>query len=323
MTFFRVIVVFATFFAAAASAAESGPQRWYFSGKVDYIAVDVTADASPPMWKAMYSEGGDSVFFQVEDFTPKKLLKEQPRKILFADSKGLPVFGFYYADALCIGDIIVPGGTTVLGPAPQTFELRNFRYVGGGAGCAQTFTGVRDWSGRLIMSANEVGDVTMDIFLNTYSDLGELTYRRRLLGYVAKNINSPAYQRQQRLANEEKERARQAAVNEPIPRAVAYYGDETTACYRERKGATFESDFSRNRNITVCVGKPEYSRTQSSPDGSSSTIIYTCKSEDWMSEYEFCAAAWCVDRKQYYEYCYGLNRLINSIANRVRSLERY
>lgn len=304
--------------------ATSGARKeWTFAGleEVEHVSVLVPEEYGWPLWK-IFNGGGDTVLFNVEDLTPGRALREQPRKISLRVDDGRAAFSFVYGDEACVGHIVIPGGKATLSEAPQTFDMVHFRIRGGSQPCAQSYRGVRDWSGKITMSANYDGDVTLDIFLDTFSDTGEVTYRRKLLNYKAVNLNSP---RSKALAEQDKlnkERQRSAAMDEAVPKAVAIYGDTTTQCYRQRKGLTLDRDFSRDRRIRVCVGKPKHSRTERGPDGSV-TEIYTCAQESVMSEYEYCAAAWCVNRYNYGKYCESGFRGFYNASRAIRALEGY
>jgi hypothetical protein len=318
------VLVFAVSLVSVVSSAQAsdGRQLFLIAGRNQGINVLVPDAASPADWQ-INAPRGEVVMFEVQDYTPERRLREQPRKIMLSYTDEIPVFAFEYGGELCIGDIVVPGRTVTLTDQKLTFDLTNFRKQRNTSNkCEQAYKGVRRWSGRIAMSANEDGDVTMDIYLDTYSDTGVLTYRRQLLNHVARNLNSPRNRAIAAREGDARERARRTETDAPIPEAVAVYGDSVASCFRRKKGEFFEKDFSRKKDLKVCVGRPKLSKR--SYDERSRTVFaqYTCASTSTMSEYEFCAAAACVQVGQYWDYCNGTGRLFHALKGGVRSLEK-
>lgn len=93
------------------------------------------------------------------------------------DNKGKAVLRIkMYSLCECFADIVINDTLTVIGSAPQTFRLTNFQKIvnqmGSGEPCTSNFddryTGGGS-QGQLTISANENGDLVMNIIIETYS----------------------------------------------------------------------------------------------------------------------------------------------------------
>ncbi len=78
----------------------------------------------------------------------------------------------------CFADIVVKNDFTVLNSQPQTFQITNFRKIlnerSTGEACMNAYNNNRDLSGgyegKITLSANDDGDITMDFMMEYYSE---------------------------------------------------------------------------------------------------------------------------------------------------------
>jgi hypothetical protein len=100
----------------------------------------------------------------------------------------------------CFADILIKDSIAVITEKPQTFELANFRKIlnerSTGEPCKGGFTWHHDggWAGKITLSANQNGDILMDLMIENYSQESNgaatgLIPSQVSLRYIAKNIN--------------------------------------------------------------------------------------------------------------------------------------
>jgi len=284
------------------------------------IGVRVDGATNAPAWQITQPSGAVARF-QLEQFQDQGGYGEHDRSIILKTVGNAAVFGFEYGGYYCFADLVVPGGSAVLTAVPQTFEFVNFRFANNSSdACTQAAKSVRAWTGRLTLSADASGDLTLGAVLETFSDLHQMTFRRTLAGYMVLNLTVPQRLSEKQRADEAARRERQAVIDAPPPPAAQGLGAEFEQCYKRRKAIFFDYTYSKARTVKVCVGRPEYSRTTTSDDGHTTIVHYTCAKTSLMSDYEYCSAVSCLSGAQFEKYCTGIGGIAARADGQVRSL---
>jgi uncharacterized protein YeeX (DUF496 family) len=148
-----------------------------------------------PKWRFVSYKS--SLDFDVENYVVKRsALGHDRREISIGDYKGKAVLRFgAFITCDCYAEIVIKDTVNVLTATPQTFKVTNFQKIVNekvtGEKCrssSNNFYYDGGWEGKITLSADENGDIKMDLLIevfkpeNRFAEAG-VTYR-----YIANNI---------------------------------------------------------------------------------------------------------------------------------------
>ncbi len=147
-----------------------------------------------PKWRFVSYKS--SLDFDVENYVVKRsALGHDKREISIGDYKGKAVLRFgAFITCDCYAEIVIKDSINILTATPQTFKVTNFQKIvnekvtGEKCRTGNNFYFEGGWEGKITLSADENGDIKMDLLIevfkpeNRFAEAG-VTYR-----YIANNI---------------------------------------------------------------------------------------------------------------------------------------